>query len=80
MVASFHAAGLIYPFAALLAVFVAVTIRRLSKPSCRVCIFRGACPNRKTPFLDRGGIPCYERDLESNSDEPRPARQPRSKV
>lgn len=70
MAAFFNAAGLIYLFAAFLVVCVAAIVRRLRKPTCRVCLYRAGCPNRKSPFLDRGGVPCYERDLESNSVEP----------
>ncbi|MGB2605847.1 MAG: hypothetical protein WBC78_19745 [Candidatus Sulfotelmatobacter sp.] len=70
MAAFVHAAGLIYLLAAFLAACVVAIVRRLRKPSCRVCLYRAGCPDRKSPLLDRGGVPCYERDLESTSFEP----------
>lgn len=70
MAAFLHAARLIYLLAAFLVACVVVIVRRLRKPSCRVCLYRAGCPDRKSPFLDRGGVPCYERDLESTSAEP----------
>jgi len=70
MAAFLHAAGWIYLLAAFLVACVVAIVRRLRKPSCRICLYRAGCPDRKSPFLDRGGVPCYERDLESTSVEP----------
>jgi len=58
----FHASPIMYLFGVFFAVFGVVVIRRACKPSCRVCLNRRGCPNRKSPFSDRGGVPCYERD------------------
>ena len=57
--------SLLYLFAAFYAVFGVLVIRRLRRPSCRICLLRQGCPNRKGRFLGRGGMPCYERESEA---------------
>jgi hypothetical protein len=43
-----------------------VVVRRAYKPSCRICLHRRGCPSRKSHFLNRGGVPCYEREPEND--------------
>ena len=39
-----------------------VTVRRAYRPTCRVCLFRQLCPNRKSEHLNSAGKPCWGRD------------------
>ena len=36
-----------------------VIARRLRKPTCRVCLYRGFCPNRESDLLNTAGKPCW---------------------
>jgi hypothetical protein len=39
-----------------------VIVRRVCKPTCRVCLFRQFCPNRQGEHLNSAGKPCWSRD------------------
>ncbi|MFZ0684997.1 MAG: hypothetical protein WAM89_05595 [Terriglobales bacterium] len=41
------------------AVLVVVTFRRLRKPTCRVCSYRGFCSNRKLEYADATREQCW---------------------
>ena len=43
-------------------VFGVVIIRRVCKPTCRICLFRQFCPNRQREHLKLTGKPCWGRD------------------
>ena len=45
--------------AALYAVFGAVIVRRLRKPTCRVCLNRQICPNRESEHSQPNRQPCW---------------------
>jgi hypothetical protein len=40
-------------------VFGAVMLRRLRKPTCRVCLFRQFCPNRESQHSKPTSKPCW---------------------
>jgi hypothetical protein len=42
-------------------VFGVVIIRRLRKPTCRVCLFRQFCPNRESQHSESASKPCWSR-------------------
>jgi hypothetical protein len=44
---------------ALYSVLGAAIVRRLRKPTCRVCLYRGVCPNRETEYLDSARKQCW---------------------
>jgi hypothetical protein len=44
------------------AVVGAVIVQRVRKPTCRVCLLRQFCPNRKREHLKSRGKPCWSRD------------------
>ena len=58
----FHLPHLMYALAAFYAVTGVVIVHRLHKPTCRICLFRQACPNRPLDFPDPRRKPCYDRD------------------
>jgi hypothetical protein len=45
--------------AALYTVIGVVIIRRLRKPTCRVCLYRQFCPNREPVHADVTRKPCW---------------------
>jgi hypothetical protein len=53
---------IILALAAFYAVVGVVIVRRVRKPTCRVCLFRQFCPNRQGEYLDSAGKPCWSRD------------------
>lgn len=62
-----HASPVAYLFIAVYAVLGVFLVRKLRKPTCRVCLYRKGCPHRKSSFADRGGVPCYERESTNSS-------------
>ena len=52
-------------FAVVFVVFGIVIARRLRKPTCRICLFRSACPNRELEYL----YPFEETLLESRTEQ-----------
>jgi len=55
-----HPSPVMYLFAAFYALFGVLVIRRMRKPTCRNCLHRKGCPNRRSRFLGLGGVLCYE--------------------
>ena len=49
----------IVAFAAFYTVVGVVIIRRLRKPTCRVCLLRQFCPNRESEHSERASKPCW---------------------
>lgn len=58
----FHLSHLMYALAACYVVAGILILRRLRKPTCRICLFRQGCPDRPDDFPDPGRKPCYDRD------------------
>jgi len=56
----FHLSYLAYALAGFYAVVAAVTINRLRKPTCRICVFRQVCPQRRQSATDLDRPRCYE--------------------
>lgn len=44
---------------ALYAVFGVAVVRRLRKPTCRVCLFRQSCPNRELEYAEPKRKQCW---------------------
>jgi hypothetical protein len=44
---------------ALYGVLGVAIVRKLRKPTCRVCLYRGSCPNRETEHLDSTRKQCW---------------------
>ncbi len=45
--------------AALYTVFGVVVVRRLRKPTCRVCLYRQFCPSRESEHTEKTNKPCW---------------------
>jgi hypothetical protein len=73
--------SLLYLLAAFYAVFGVLVIRRLRQVSCRICLFRQGCPNRRGSSPGRGGTPCHQAaanlSLLQESNPPETARERR---
>lgn len=54
-----HLGYFLAAFYSLLGIFV---IRLARKPSCRICLLRGHCPNRLRRFSQIAGLPRCARD------------------
>jgi hypothetical protein len=57
-----HLSYLMYALAGVYTVLGVGIVRRLRKPTCRICLFREGCPHRPDGFGDASGKPCYERE------------------
>ncbi len=60
----------ILALAAVYTAFGVVIIRRSHKPTCRICLFRQFCPNRKREYLKFTGEPCWSREQTTEQTEP----------
>jgi len=58
----FHVSHWMYALVAFYTVLAVVIVRRLRKPTCRICLFRQGCPNRPDRLPDPSCKPCYERE------------------
>jgi hypothetical protein len=58
--------------AALYAVLAVVIIRRLRKPTCRVCLLRQFCPNRESEHSKLTNKPCWSCGETHNCTTPAP--------
>jgi hypothetical protein len=65
-----HPSPVMYLFAVFYALFGVLVIRRMRKPTCRICLYRKGCPNRRSRFPGLGGVLCYEH----KTDEAAPLR------
>jgi hypothetical protein len=55
-----HPSPVIDLFAVPYPLFGVLVIRRRRKPTCRICLYRKGCSNRRSRFLELSGVPCYE--------------------
>ena len=63
---------IIFALAAVYTVFGVVIIRRFRKPTCRVCLLRQSCPNRKLEYADSTRKQCWSCDQTVSGVEPTP--------
>jgi len=56
--------------AAVSTVFTVAAVRRLRKPTCRVCLYRQFCPNRESEYSSKSTKPCWSCGQNSPCTEP----------
>ena len=56
--------------------FGVVLMRRLRRPTCRVCLFLQSCPNRESEYSDPTRILCWSRGQTIACAESTPNREP----
>ena len=50
-----------------------VIVRRLRKPTCRICLYRGICPNRESEHGNATHKPCWSCSEATECTEPGPS-------